>query len=93
LLVAEVAARRIGALTSAARLSFIGSERQKTVYIPLLEEKSPDGASCSRDRRLAGALPIPKGQLAGREFLTDGFSNADGYLVTVLNWSPPPASA
>jgi glutathione S-transferase len=68
-------------------LSFIGSELQKTVYIPLLEEKSPDGAKLFARQKAGRRFAYLDRYLAGREFLLDRFSVADAYLVTVLNWS------
>ncbi len=68
-------------------LSFIGTELHKAVFTPLLERAAPDGA---KDHALANAerrLPVLARHLEGRAFLLDGFSVADAYLVTVLNWA------
>ncbi|HMJ10170.1 MAG TPA: glutathione S-transferase N-terminal domain-containing protein [Polyangiaceae bacterium] len=67
-------------------LSFIGTELHKGLFVPLLDKTAPEGAKSyalskadSRLARLASALEA-------REFLLDGFSVADAYLFTVLNW-------
>lgn len=69
-------------------LNFIGTELHKGTYIPLLDRHSPEGAKEFARKK----LPLRMGHLSqaldGREFLTDRFSVADCYLVTVLNWSP-----
>jgi glutathione S-transferase len=67
-------------------LSFIGTELHKSLFVPLFDKAQPEA---SRDRTLlAGAkrLAVLQAHLEGREFLLDGWSVADAYLTTVLNW-------
>jgi glutathione S-transferase len=69
-------------------LSFIGTELHKVVYIPLLDEKSPEGARAYARENAAVRFAYLNDHLGGQEYLLDRFSVADAYLVTVLNWSP-----
>ena len=68
-------------------LNFITSELHKAVFMPLLSHKSNDGARAfSRDQ--AGLrFDYLNAHLDGREYLLDGFTVADAFLVTVLNWT------
>jgi glutathione S-transferase len=69
-------------------LNFIGTELHKATYIPLLDRLSPDGAKEFARKKLSLRMTCLSRGLSGREFLINGFSIADCYLVTVLNWSP-----
>jgi glutathione S-transferase len=70
-------------------LSFIGTELHKVVFTPLLDPRANDGAkSYARDQAPARLAHL-NAWLDGREFLLDGFTIADAYLTTVLNWSVP----
>jgi glutathione S-transferase len=67
-------------------LSFIGTELHKALFIPLFDKTQP---AASRDKTLqAGVRRLDhlQAHLAPREFLLDGWSVADAYLTTVLNW-------
>ncbi len=67
-------------------LNFIATELHKAIFIPLLDPKAPAGArefALAKAERSFGRLDAA---LAGRETLLDGFTVADAYLVTVLNW-------
>ena len=68
-------------------LSFIGTELHKGLFIPLFDKALADTTKAkvlqTGERRLA----YLDHHLAGREFLLDEFSVADGYLLTVLNWT------
>jgi glutathione S-transferase len=68
-------------------LSFIGTELHKALFIPLFDKALADTTKAkvleTGERRLA----YLDRHLAGREFLLDQFSVADGYLLTVLNWT------
>jgi glutathione S-transferase len=68
-------------------LSFIGTELHKVVYIPLLDEKSPEGARAYARDNAGVRFAYLHNHLAGRDYLLDSFSVADAYLFTVLNWS------
>ena len=68
-------------------LAFIGTELQKAVFVPLLDEKAPEGAKTYAREKAALRLGVLEHHLATQPFLLDGFSVADAYLATVLNWS------
>lgn len=67
-------------------LCFIGTELHKALFVPLLDEKAPEGAKSYALEKGASRLAYLEKHLTGREFLLDGFSVADAYLVTVLGW-------
>src|SRR5690242_1184277 len=67
-------------------LCFIGTELHKAVFLPLLDHKAPADAKAYALSLADARLAIVDKHLAGREFLLDGFSIADAYLYTVLNW-------
>jgi glutathione S-transferase len=68
-------------------LSFIGTELHKAIFIPLLDQKAPAEAKAYASTLADARFGILEKHLAGREFLLDEFSVADGYLATVLNWT------
>jgi glutathione S-transferase len=67
-------------------LCFIGTELHKALFVPLLDAKAPDAAKAYALEKGASRLAYLEAHLTGREFLLDGFSVADAYLFTVLNW-------
>jgi len=68
-------------------LSFVATELHKAVYIPLLVRDAPEGAR-EFARKLAPArFAVLERHLEHNDFLLHGFSIADAYLTTVLNWS------
>ncbi|WP_163997081.1 glutathione binding-like protein [Pyxidicoccus caerfyrddinensis] len=67
-------------------LCFIGTELHKALFMPLLDAKAPDAAKAYALEKGASRLAYLEAHLTGREFLLDGFSVADAYLFTVLNW-------
>ena len=69
-------------------LNFISTELHKATYIPLLQHSSNDGAKTFAREKLALRFGHLSRHLTGREFLLEGFTVADAYLATVLNWSP-----
>jgi glutathione S-transferase len=69
-------------------LNFIGTELHKATFIPLLDRSSSDDAKMFARQKLPLRLRHLNRHLEGRSFLLDGFTVADAYLVTVLNWSP-----
>lgn len=69
-------------------LNFIGTELHKGTYIPLLSRDSNDGAKAFARQKLPLRLNRLDEHLRGRSFLLEGFTVADAYLFTVLNWSP-----
>jgi glutathione S-transferase len=68
-------------------LGFIGTELHKGVFTPLLDAKAPEGAKQYAREKVPSRFGHLDRHLAGREFLLDGFSVADAYLVTLLNWT------
>lgn len=68
-------------------LSFIGTELHKFIYMPLLDEKSTEGARAYARENAGVRFEYLNSHLTGRDYLLDRFSVADAYLVTVLNWS------
>lgn len=68
-------------------LCFIGTELHKGVFAPLLDHQAPEAVKTYTLGRASPRLGYLADHLAGREFLLDEFSVADGYLLTVLNWS------
>jgi glutathione S-transferase len=70
-------------------LNFITSELHKFVFTPLLSHKSNDGAKAFARDQIAPRFDYLNAHLTGRDYLLDGFTIADAYLVTVLNWTKP----
>jgi len=70
-------------------LCFIGTELHKGLFIPLFDQKAPEGTRAHTLKKYESRLRYLNNHLAGREFLLDRFSVADGYLYTVLNWTVP----
>jgi glutathione S-transferase len=69
-------------------LNFIATELHKATYIPLLGRANADDVKAFAREKLALRFGHLNSHLEGRDFLLDGFSVADCYLWTVLNWSP-----
>jgi len=69
-------------------LNFISTELHKATFIPLMTRDSPDGAKAFARRKLPLRFSHLCKALHGRNFLLQGFTVADAYLVTVLNWAP-----
>ncbi|MDX2202010.1 MAG: glutathione S-transferase N-terminal domain-containing protein [Hyphomicrobiaceae bacterium] len=67
-------------------LSFIGTELHKALFMPLFDKGLADSTRAKTLETGATRLAYLDRHLAGRELLLDGFSIADAYLVTVLNW-------
>jgi glutathione S-transferase len=70
-------------------LSFVTSELHKFVFIALLDAKAPDGAKQYARDKAVSRFDYLNRHLTGRDFLTDRFTIADAYLVTILNWAAP----
>ena len=70
-------------------LCFIGTELHKGLFIPLFDQKAPEGTRAHTLKKYDSRLNYLNRHLTGREFLLDRFSVADAYLYTVLNWSVP----
>lgn len=69
-------------------LAFIATELQKTVFVPLLDPKAPEGAKAYAREKIGLRFGVLQDHLSAREFLLDRFGIADAYLATVLNWAP-----
>jgi glutathione S-transferase len=68
-------------------LCFIGTELHKGLFVPLLDKKAPQEAKNYVVEKNLSRLDYLESHLKGREYLLDHFSVADGYLVTVINWT------
>ena len=70
-------------------LCFIGTELHKALFIPLFDQKAPEGTRAHTLKKYESRLKYLNDHLTGREFLLDRFSVADAYLYTILNWTAP----
>ena len=68
-------------------LCFIGTELHKGLFVPLLDKKAPAEMKTHVLGRYISRLDYLENYLKGREFLLDHFTVADGYLVTIINWT------
>jgi glutathione S-transferase len=68
-------------------LCFIGAELHKGLFTPLLSKTAPAEVKAWTLEKGLSRLDYLNNYLEGREFLLDHFSVADGYLVTVINWT------
>ena len=69
-------------------LAFIATELQKTIFVPLLDPKAPEGAKAYAREKIGLRMSVLERHLSSHEFLLDRFSVADAYLTTILNWAP-----
>jgi glutathione S-transferase len=70
-------------------LCFLGTELHKGFFIPLFDQKAPEGTRQHTLNKYQSRLQFLNDHLTGREYLLDRFTVADGYLYTVLNWTVP----
>jgi len=71
-------------------LNYISSEVHKAVFYMAFNPASPpDVRAFVRDALLPVRYRLLSAHLEGRAFLLDGFSVADAYLFTTLNWAAP----
>jgi len=70
-------------------LCFIGTELHKGLFIPLFDQKAPEGTRAHTLQKQESRLQYLNNHLSGREYLLNRFSVADAYLYTVLNWTVP----
>jgi glutathione S-transferase len=70
-------------------LNFIATELHKGLFIPLFDQKAPEGTRAHTLRKYDSRLKYLNDHLTGREYLLDRFSVADAYLYAVLNWMAP----
>lgn len=69
-------------------LNFISTELHKATFIPLLGRDNPVEVKAFARQKMALRFGHLDDHLLHHEFLLDGFSVADAYLITVLNWAP-----
>jgi len=72
-------------------LCFIGTELHKALFIPLFDQKAPEGTRAHVLKKQERCLAYLDRHLTDRAFLLDRFTVADAYLFTVLNWTAPTA--
>ena len=70
-------------------LCFIGTELHKALFVPLFDQKVPEGTRAYTLQKQNSRLQYLNDYLKGREYLLDRFSVADAYLYTILNWTVP----
>jgi glutathione S-transferase len=70
-------------------LCFIGTELHKGFFIPLFDQKAPEGTRQHTLKKYESRLKYLNGHLTGRQYLLDRFTVADAYLYTILNWTVP----
>jgi glutathione S-transferase len=68
-------------------LCFIGTELHKGLFVPVLDKKAPAEVKGYILGKGLSRLDYLENYLECREFLLEHFSVADGYLVTVINWT------
>jgi glutathione S-transferase len=68
-------------------LCFIGTELHKALFTPVLDRNAPQEVKRFALEKGKARLTMLDSYLSGREYLLEGFSVADAYLVTVLNWT------
>nr|WKF60066.1 Glutathione S-transferase GstA [Paraburkholderia busanensis] len=68
-------------------LGFISTELHKGVFVTLLDPEASAEVRSYTHQRVALRFGVLDRHFAEHEFLQDGFSVADAYLVTVLNWA------
>lgn len=68
-------------------LNFISTEIHKGVFAPLMTPTSTDGARDWSRQLVDQRFGLLEAHLTGRNYLLDGFSVADAYLLAVLNWT------
>lgn len=71
-------------------LNYISTEVHKAVFYMLFNPASPPEAKAfARDVLAPARYDYLSAHLQDRDFLLDGFTVADAYLVTTLNWAAP----
>ena len=58
-------------------------------FSPPFDQKAPEGTHSHTLKKYESRLKYLNDHLDGRDFLLDGFTVADAYLYTVLNWTAP----
>ena len=70
-------------------LNMIATELHSGGFYPQMHPASPPDARAFARMRIEQGFDRLDRHLAGREFLMDGFTIADAYLVTALGWCEP----
>lgn len=68
-------------------LNFVSTELHRGLFAVLFDRAAPEAAKAHALTRTLSRFDHLARHLEGREFLLDGFSVADAYLVTVLGWT------
>ncbi|MBL9024225.1 MAG: glutathione S-transferase N-terminal domain-containing protein [Myxococcales bacterium] len=68
-------------------LGFISTELHGRVFSPLFDRTAPAEVKQFAAGKAPRRLQYVDQHLEGRELLLDGFTVADAYLITVLNWA------
>jgi len=68
-------------------LGFIGTELHKGIFLPLFSSAANDDVKAFARAAIPSRFAHLSRRLEGRTTLLDGFSVADAYLVTILNWT------
>lgn len=69
-----------------AWLNFIATELHKTVFSPVMSDKSPEGAREWARHQAVSRFDYLESRLEDRAYLLDDFTIADAYLLAILNW-------
>ncbi|MES2443591.1 MAG: glutathione binding-like protein [Pseudomonadota bacterium] len=69
-----------------AWLNFVSTELHKGVFMPLMYPHAGEGERTGARLRLPRAFEALAAHLAARDHLEGGFTVADAYLLSVLNW-------
>jgi glutathione S-transferase len=70
-------------------LCFIGTELHQGLFCQLFDKEAPDGTRAHTLKKHESRFKYLDDHLSCREFLLDGFTVADAYLYTTLNWAAP----
>ena len=68
-------------------LGFVGTELHSGLFNLLLAPDAPDAVKAYARAKGLARFDVLETRLRDREYLVDGFSVADAYLVVVLNWT------
>lgn len=68
-------------------LGFISTELHKAVFVPLLDPGASEDVLNYTRKRVPLRLAVLDAHFAANAFLVEGFTVADAYLATVLNWA------
>ena len=69
-----------------AWLNFVATELHKGVFMPLMYPQAGEGEREGARLRMPRAFEMLSAHLATRDYLEGGFTVADAYLLSVLNW-------